>query len=122
MIPSRRRFLLGAGLLLAAPSIVRAATLMPVSTAATNKIALLAPSLRPGIELVFDAPPNGPSVLKSMSWHDGSSVVTIDLPPAPLGRLDRVGYYVDERGMPHAAIWTKSGKHWIRKTVAPARA
>ena len=31
MIPSRRRFLLGAGALLAAPSIVRASSLMPVS-------------------------------------------------------------------------------------------
>jgi hypothetical protein len=31
ILPSRRRFLLGAGALIAAPSIVRASSLMPVS-------------------------------------------------------------------------------------------
>lgn len=37
IVPSRRRFLLGAGAVLAAPSIVRAASLMPVSVLEPEK-------------------------------------------------------------------------------------
>lgn len=40
MIPSRRRFLLGASALLAAPSIVRVASLMPVSVLTPDADAL----------------------------------------------------------------------------------
>jgi len=85
MIASRRRFLMGAGALLAAPAIVRVASIMPVSVPKTV-------GLRPWLSATYDS-----------VWADEASNVTLE-------DIIRAKEALDANDVPLPTWWAVSPK------------